>query len=115
MKLHVEVTAQDIANGKRCNLRECPIAYALERAGLKTARVYNFRVVPNPTGVVGIPLPFKATAFIADFDRGLPTKPFSFELDVPEEIMMHNERRNEPVDELPPETPGDETPEETEE
>lgn len=84
-RLRVEVTAEDIADGRREHCERCPVARAMRRA---IGRV----VWVGGAGQWGIGnrspqpkrLPLRVTDFITAFDTGRPVSPFTFNLDVPE-------------------------------
>jgi hypothetical protein len=84
MKVHIEVTEQDIKDGKPCTISSCPIARALRRTLPKSvAQVGGDGITMN--GVFGrrsITTPAKILAFVESFDNGYPVKPFSFNIDV---------------------------------
>lgn len=91
--LILEVTQEDIDNGKRRNCSLCPIALALmrkfnldpsedsldaARVGLTMASI--FPVMDRKRKSQYFYLPDEASEFIKDFDSKLPVKPFSFTL-----------------------------------
>lgn len=91
--LIVEVTQEDIDNGKRRNCSRCPIALALMRkfnldpsedsldaasVGLTIASI--FPVMHRERKPQYFNMPDEASEFIKDFDSKLPVKPFSFTL-----------------------------------
>src|SRR5438270_5862557 len=77
MAMIIEVTAEDIANGKKSSISDCPIALALHRAGFPNATVGAWSMMngegfdAHPEGV---------SQFIARFDGGEPVEPFSVEI-----------------------------------
>lgn len=87
MIVHIEVTQQDIDDGKRSNCNECPIALAASRA-LKDKIEFNYvHVNPRSCGfwkeddpyfMGAINLPPNARAFVHKFDNDIPVKPFKF-------------------------------------
>lgn len=84
MKLRVEVTAEDIANGKREDSESCPIALALLRCdGVFGAEVNEdiTTVTPDDDRLSGSP-PKEASDFIDNFDAGNDVEPFAFEIEV---------------------------------
>ena len=85
MKVMIKVTADDIANGKRMDIYNCPVAKAISRrlgqevfAGteeyvtVEGNRVYN--------------LPEKARGFIDSFDGCEDVSPFTFRLEIENEV-----------------------------
>lgn len=84
MKVTVDVTAEDIAEGSPNFCQFCPIARAIKRVvrgfvsvSVKTTLVF-FGEAATPAD-----LPKTAVDFIANFDAGAKVTPFSFELDIP--------------------------------
>jgi hypothetical protein len=83
--MRVEVTADDIANGKRGLPWCCPIARAIKRAsGGSRVSIGTFNGLAYDWGTahpaVFFDLPEVARCFISDFDSGRPVEPFSFEI-----------------------------------
>lgn len=85
-RVKVEVTAEDIRDGKPGKYASCPVALALRRAtGIE------FGVVRHAAHAfkVRVGLPFEVYTFIENFDRSYLRslcKPFAFEIDLPDEI-----------------------------
>lgn len=80
MRLHVEVTEDDIKQGEAGSCLNCPIALALQRHSPNTDIV-----VQGDWCVFGdreADLPPAAQAFIAAFDDGDPVESFAFDLDL---------------------------------
>lgn len=81
MKLHVEVTEDDIRQGERGVCSYCPIALAVKRCAAT-----DDVTVPWPYCSVGdyeAWLPPVARRFIADFDRGVSAvEPIAFDLEL---------------------------------
>lgn len=92
IRITIDVTAEDIAAGEPGEPCSCPIALAV------------LRVLPFLTGVwvdetgveldgfarlggASIPLPPPAREFISHLDAGDAVEPFSFDLDVPDELI----------------------------
>lgn len=85
MTHEIEVTEDDIARGKRCDARSCPIALAIRRAvgreygvlvaysniylGLDEQAVPDWRMTPPAI-----------ERWLLDYDNGLAVQPFSFDL-----------------------------------
>jgi hypothetical protein len=85
MRTRVEVTAEDIEKGSRCNGWNCPVHRGLWRATGQTWNVYSswaIAVEPQPRRTIS--LPSEAIVFNNRFDGGLPVQPFTFEVDIPE-------------------------------
>lgn len=78
--MRIEVTQQDIDNGKQCSACHCPIALALFRLTGDGWKVSYFRA-ENPDGGRAI-LPPEAERFAKRFDAigACGVKPFAFEL-----------------------------------
>lgn len=96
MKLRVKVTAQDIDKGEPDYESQCPVALALERAGVLLPQVNHATIRgrwPRHDGVNGpeydyftVPTPAKVAAFVGSLDpmdRHGPPKPFTFDLELP--------------------------------
>jgi hypothetical protein len=84
MKLKINVTRRDIKLGERGHYAACPVARACRRHK-PTARAWvlgnSISVAASPTAHLGTaPLPDEVRAFIANFDRGEPVRPFRFTL-----------------------------------
>lgn len=84
--VEIEVTADDIANGKRQDERCCPIALACRRT-LKLKESDNVYVsgkivISNSGGdtLVKFKAPAHALDFICDFDRDYYVSPITFEM-----------------------------------
>lgn len=78
----VNVTAQDIKNGRVGDPCSCPIARAINRKrGYSRARVgYSLLIAHTPEGLRKFYLPFHVTQKVLDFDQGESVQPFTFEL-----------------------------------
>ena len=82
MKVTVEVTKEDIASGKKCSARACPLASAMGRS-----LGYPVYVSQSGWGDLGgerklSAVPEVCIQFISRFDADEKVKPFSFELEV---------------------------------
>lgn len=88
MKIHFDVTEEDIKDGNPGDFNSCPIALSIARGidwGNPVARVYvddstiEFEIsgkrVTNGGRCI---LPEKIKNFVNDFDDGKPVKPFGF-------------------------------------
>lgn len=76
--LKVQVTADDIREGKREDSLHCPIALALQRLLGQPWRV-GTNVAQGPNWGESADLPPAAREFVLRFDLGLPVEPFEFE------------------------------------
>ena len=79
----IEVTQDDIDNGRRNQPSRCPIALAIQRGtGYFVSAWIGQAVIRTqlPKASIEIPLPECVNQFIAAFDNGDDTAPFSFEL-----------------------------------
>lgn len=82
MKFKVEVTQEDIKQGKQKNIYSCPLAKAIERTiGEEVQVVTDFFEMPLRKQR-RIKLPNEAADFRGDFDKGFFVKPFTFEIDI---------------------------------
>ena len=80
-RVRVEVTAQDIADGKRRISTRCPIALAARRALECDVRAC-WGILELPEGR-SAGMTKKCNTFIRRFDSGETVKPFSFTVQVP--------------------------------
>ena len=81
--IKIEVTEEDIRKGVRDNCRECPIASACNRAGLKYPSVYPEEIQYwQNIGLKGWRTSAEVEYWIADYDAGKPVTPFSFEMEI---------------------------------
>lgn len=79
MRLHVTVTAEDIAKGKPGSTSACAIARAIRRLpGWRRAEVDPIAAYSCAKGDRVMELPRVARDFIRHFDRNVPVEPFSF-------------------------------------
>lgn len=90
MIVTVQVTAEDIRLGLPGECSRCPIAYALLRllpepiawhAGPMSLHVRN-----KDRELLSMCVPVEARDFMYSFDRGQPVDPFSFEVEMIEEL-----------------------------
>lgn len=82
--MRVEVTAEDIANGKQNHCERCPIALALSRAGAVAPSVFpvNAYWAQTQGGYRSRHrLPGVARTFIAAFDEAGHVEPFAFDIE----------------------------------
>jgi hypothetical protein len=89
MILNIKVTQEDIDRGKRDSSFACPVARAASRWGF-VALVGGIFINLYAYGGRGFrcQLPQDTVNFIKSFDTGEPVKPFEFELNVTEGIMI---------------------------
>jgi hypothetical protein len=80
----IRVTQKHIANGKTHDCFNCPVALALDSAGLGIVKVDKdgFFIDPPLNHTRYISLPQIAKNFISRFDSGLPVKPITFKLNL---------------------------------
>lgn len=78
----IHVTQEDIDKGVRVSCEECPLARAVSRAygtpirvGAELIQFFSSKIDRN-----SVNLPPEALRFRIAFDKGLPVKPFSFEI-----------------------------------
>lgn len=98
MVVTIDVTAEDIAEGKQIICTACPVARAINRrlAPGWEAAVGSGEYVLDPEtwsdhcSVEGL-LPPAASEFILAFDLGRPVAPFSFQLDLPDYLLRAEE------------------------
>lgn len=102
MRLLVEVTAEDIANGIRQDSCDCPVARALKRAGVIDDFLFDgegggdawsrarleFESLYDEGERLKVAVPIEAGRFAERFDNGDHVEPFSFELDIPDEAVL---------------------------
>lgn len=82
-KVTIDVTAEDIENGRRYDGCKCPIALAATRAGLADPNVSKTDVFFGPQrGRDCISLPPRARKFVVDYDNDGLAEPFTFEISV---------------------------------
>ena len=74
----IQVTKDDIKNGKRLNECQCPIALAFKRNGFKSVKVTGLCVELEG---FEFELPFEAEQFVKEFDTKKNVYPFEFNLE----------------------------------
>jgi len=91
--IRVDVTWEDIARGKKGEATSCPIARALDRAGVAGAEVGGFEVdFTDPWGE-SAKMPKRASAFVEAFDDDRTSvRPFSFSLRLPKGVKVKQSR-----------------------
>lgn len=84
MNLEVEITAEDIKNGRAGEYNSCPISLALKRQGCQNLRVeedyisFTLNNLPYKYAT-----PKKIANFIDEFDEGRSVMPLKFILKAP--------------------------------
>lgn len=100
----IQVTKEDIDEGQRGRCELCPVALALRRHvadNVKvsvSSRAVSFTLLPR-VGPSHIPnhvafLPVEAYSFVHNFDSKWPTKPFEFNLNIPDQFLATKEPDN---------------------
>lgn len=79
--MKIQVTAEDIANGRRSDCHNCPVSLAWNRVMGGDYKVGLGVIVQN--SCILFWLPKIAQKFIFDFDAGRPVEPFEFEVNLP--------------------------------
>jgi hypothetical protein len=90
-RVKIRVTQDDIDKGIQSNCVECPVARALNRAGIKGLVASSFvSVVSVNDGPAGFfaELPRSANRFIERFDNYREVKPFNFFLNMPDGVTV---------------------------
>jgi hypothetical protein len=87
--VRVELTAEDIRDGRRRDCFNCPMSRAIGRAvGARVATGAGVAYITGQdcTNVDLVVLPDVVRRFMADFDWGTPARlePFAFDLEIPE-------------------------------
>lgn len=104
----IEVTPQDIADGKPGDACDCPVYLAIARTlrarfpAIAERLIYglsvsSFAITIGRRGAPGITAgywpvaricpPEPVVAFVPQFDTGCPVKPFTFTLDIPAALL----------------------------
>ena len=85
--MKIEVTAEDIANGRRAHDNSCPVALAIGRTlhrenavSVVSTDVQIFNAAPFAE-VEQATFPKEVTKFIKRFDGGKKVEPFTFEIE----------------------------------
>lgn len=95
--VEVKVTQEHIDRGKRRDCAKCPVTLAADElvkpdVHLTTGKTYIYWCDPwiDRTGDLEVQeavLPAAAIGFIVDFDMGTWVAPFTFTIELPEEIL----------------------------
>ena len=91
-RITLEVLAEDIKTGKRCETRTCPVALALHRVegvavmdvGREAAHGLASEDGERTWRFVRVDFTEAVTEFVKAFDKGVAVKPFRCELDMVE-------------------------------
>jgi hypothetical protein len=88
VRLHVEVTAEDIEKGVCQDSDSCPIALAVHRLpGIEEVCVDNDVLwVRTAEGKLASGMPAEAAKFVDSFDNRGAVQPFSFDIEVEPEV-----------------------------
>lgn len=87
MKIKINVTQKDIDEGVRYNCLKCPIARAMRRhKQLKDSVVTGgcYKLIGHAYEFHALPL--RVQNFVFLFDAQKPVKPFTFRVEVPDEV-----------------------------
>jgi hypothetical protein len=86
--MRIYVTEDDIASGCRFNPELCPVAQALNRAGLYHFGVFGsaFLLEAKDHAATLLRLPKPVCDWIASFDAGRHVTPVKFDIDLPQPI-----------------------------
>ena len=82
MKIRIDVTEDDIKNGRRGHGEKCPVALACQRVNVKNFSSVEFGAVSFNDGKM-ISHSCEVQEFVQRFDSGKEVQPFSFELELP--------------------------------
>lgn len=89
--VEITVTAEHIAAGKQCDCVKCPVALAIKDALHPLSidvqsDLINFGL---PGGRYSpVHPPEEVSYFVDEFDDGLPVEPFTFTLELPDEVAV---------------------------
>ncbi len=81
----IDVTAEDVRDGERCQSQRCPIALAIERALPNADALVNAHLATvsvGPTDRRMLRLPVEAARAVVKYDETGEMRPFGFELDL---------------------------------
>ncbi len=89
MIVTIEVTQADIDAGVREDCGLCPVARAVSRSTKQDVSVYDVCLTlwDRGTRSTQIGLPADVRQFVKMFDAGESVRPFSFTIDLPEEVL----------------------------
>jgi hypothetical protein len=87
MKVTINVTEEDIKQGEKQHCSRCPVALALRRVAKGEPAVIGYSIIFSKD--IEIETPDDVVEWIMDFDDddGCDVSPFSFEMDLPEEVV----------------------------
>ena len=86
MKIEVDVTQEDINNGRKFNCIMCPVALAIKRA-IRNPKVSVFSILAR-IDTEDYFFPKKVQNFIQNFDGSILVEPIKFELDISESSIL---------------------------
>lgn len=84
--VEIEVTRENIADGRSFDCDYCPIALAIARHVRSNYRV-SVGGMSCMIGTFSTDLPLSATEFVTRFDGGCRVLPFTFTVDIPERYL----------------------------
>lgn len=86
----INVKQHHIDKGWLCECRDCPIAQAvnevLKQDHYAEVNRQNIAICNNLNSII-LESPTSVSKFVEEFDNGLHVSPFSFELDLPVEVL----------------------------
>jgi hypothetical protein len=90
--VEIKVTQEDIDRGVSTDCTKCPIALACIRSvpSIESCLVDPREIAffpPRSNIWVDVKTPYAAVRFMREFDGGHPVSPFSFTLELPEELF----------------------------
>lgn len=101
MKLHVEVTAEDIAAGVKEDGQSCPIALAMQRcSGVLHVDVGEQLRITTDALEYQVFAPLEAATFMDQFDSGETVAPFAFDVEVGADDVFDATAEEEPDEDL---------------
>ncbi len=92
MKAIVNVTDKDLKDGTYCSQKYCPIALAVSKIMREDIVIHVFstaiKIYDKIDGeIIFIKLPTIGRHFIHNFDMRIQVSPFSFEVDIPNQLL----------------------------
>lgn len=91
MLVKIQVTQEDINNGIKFKCESCPVALAIKRLLKPNVKVLVGDIISFMTNDSSewkdVVTPERVWDFLVQFDNKRPVQPFSFELDIPEDIL----------------------------
>jgi hypothetical protein len=90
----INVTQEHISKGKRLACHECPVALAIAEVVKPEHEVMvdcDISILNQSAGILwDAEYPPEVEEFIRAFDGDQPVEPFSFELDIPRDLLRGN-------------------------